>query len=65
MKTALTVLSLSLVLFVTACSGASQPLTKEEQAQKYNITVEEMDEMSAAAARMNMSLEDHMKMMEE
>lgn len=51
---------LSLVLLI-AC-GSSAPLTEEEQAAKYNLTVEEYRFQKEAAARMNMSVEDHMRM---
>lgn len=63
MKNVLSIIVLLSFLTLTACSGSDAPLTKEQQADKYGISVEELDEMSAAAARMNMSLEDHMKMM--
>lgn len=62
--------ALSLVLLIvfvpvlSACSS-SQPMTKEDMAAMHGMTVEEYDEMSDAAARMNMTMEEHMKMMEE
>lgn len=55
-----------IVSFVlVGCGGQSAPMTKQEMADKYGMTMDEMDEMSEAAARMNMTLEEHMKMMEE
>ena len=52
---------LSLLIF-SGC-GDSQPMTEAEQAEKYGMTLEEYQEMKEAAARMNMSIEEHMKMM--
>lgn len=60
-------LSSSLLLsafFLTAC-GSQAPMTEEEQAAQYGITVERFREEKKAAARMNMSLEEHMKMLDE
>lgn len=59
------ILMLFLSFFLVGCGGQSSPLTKAEMAEKYGMTMDEMDEMSEAAARMNMPLEEHMKMMEE
>lgn len=56
----LTVL-LSTVL-LASCGGESEKaMTEAEQAAEYNLSVEEFKEMKDAAARMNMSIEDHMK----
>lgn len=51
------------LLFLTACG--SGPMTEEEQAAKYGLTVEAFREEKKAAARMNMDLDVHMKMLEE
>lgn len=51
------------VLFLTAC-GSTAPMTEEQQAAKYGITVEEYREQKTAAARMNMDIDEHMKMFE-
>ena len=56
------ILSLSLVT-LSACGNQEQPLTEKQQAEKYNMTMEEYQEMKEAAARMNMSIEEHMKML--
>lgn len=52
------------ILFLTACASQG-PMTEEQQAAKYGITVEKFREEKRAAARMNMSLEEHMKMLDE
>ena len=65
MKTLTTLLAISSIIVLAGCSGSSTPLTKEEQAKQQGMTMEEYDESSAAAARMNMTMEEHMKMMEE
>ena len=60
MKTlSLTVLSLS-ALTLTACSDA--PMTDADMAAQYGYSVEEFQEQKEAAARMNMSIEDHLNM---
>lgn len=53
---------LSVVLF-TGCGG-SAPMTEEEQAASYGLTVERFREEQAAAARMNMDWEEHVKMLD-
>ena len=55
-------LLLSLV-FLSACA-AEAPMTEEQQAESYGITVEEFQVQKRAAARMNMGIEEHMKMIE-
>jgi len=51
--------------FVLASCGQSWDtvMTEEEQAAQYNISVEEFREQKEAAARMNMTIEEHMKHM--
>lgn len=61
MKKFSSLLVLSFV-FLTACGSA--PLTEEEQAAKYGMTVEKYRQEQEAAARMNMSWEEHVKMLE-
>jgi hypothetical protein len=51
------------VLFLTACAS-SAPMTEEQQAEKYGVTVERFREEKRAAARMNMGIEEHMMMIE-
>ncbi len=48
--------------FLTACSS-SAPMTEEQQAEKYGITVEQFQEEKQAAGRMNMNIDEHMKML--
>jgi len=60
--TAITALVLMSVL-LASCGGASEgPLTEAQQAEKYWMTVTEFKEQKDAAARMNMTIEDHLKM---
>lgn len=48
------------ILWLVSC-GSEVPLTESEQAQKYNMSTAEYKEMKDAAARMNMTIEEHMK----
>jgi len=48
------------IISISACT-ANKPLTEEDQASKYNMTITEFRKQKQAAARMNMSLEEHMK----
>ena len=57
------ILALS-VVFLAGCASEG-PMTEEEQAAKYGMTVEEFREEKKAAARMNMSLEAHMEMLKD
>ena len=54
-----------LVLSVVALAGCAseKPLSEAEQAAQYGMTVQRYREEKAAAARMNMKFEDHMKTM--
>lgn len=49
-------------LGLTSCSDSDAPLTESEQAEHFNMSVWEYKETKDAAARMNMTVEDHMKM---
>jgi hypothetical protein len=51
------------IISLSACT-ANKPLTEEDQAMQYNMTVSEFREQKQAAARMNMSFEEHMKHMD-
>ncbi|MBT3835051.1 hypothetical protein HOF56_02265 [Candidatus Peribacteria bacterium] len=62
MKKITSLLTVSL-LFLTAC-GTEQAMSIEDQAAKYGMTVERYREEKAAAARMNMSWEEHVKMIQ-
>lgn len=64
MKKAL-VISLSLSTLLLASCGSQTPLTEAQQAEKYNMSESEFQETKEAAARMNMTVEDHMKMTDE
>ncbi len=50
-------------VFLVGCASDA-PMTEEQQAAKYGITVEQFRAEKRAAARMNMSLEEHMKMLD-
>ncbi|PIR52808.1 hypothetical protein COU76_04655 [Candidatus Peregrinibacteria bacterium CG10_big_fil_rev_8_21_14_0_10_49_10] len=58
-----TILILSVVLF-TGCAS-QKPLTENEQAAQYGMTVERYREEKAAAARMGMKFEDHIRMVQD
>jgi len=47
---------------LTSCGKTEGPLTEAQQAEKYGMSVEEFKEQKDAAARMNMTIEDHLKM---
>jgi len=49
-------------LLLASCGGAEGPLTESQQAEKYGMSVAEFKEQKDAAARMNMTIEDHLKM---
>jgi major membrane immunogen (membrane-anchored lipoprotein) len=59
----ITALIIASTLLFTGC-GSQKPLSETEQAAKYGMTVERYREEKAAAARMNMSWEDHVKMIQ-
>lgn len=46
-------------LFLASCSNSDVPLTEAQQAKKYNMSTAEYKEMKDAAARMNMTIEEH------
>ncbi|MBU0458560.1 hypothetical protein KKF03_03880 [Patescibacteria group bacterium] len=50
-------------LFLAACT-AQAPLNEDQQAAKYGMTIERYREEKSAAARMNMSWEEHVKMIQ-
>jgi len=50
-------------LFLAACT-AQAPMNEEQQAAKYGLTVERYREEKSAAARMNMSFDEHIKMIQ-
>ena len=62
----LATLSIITFLWLTlAWCSSEKPMTEAEQAASYNMTLEEYQEVKEAAARMNMTIEEHMKMTEE
>ena len=50
-----------LTIAVVLVGCGSQPMTEADMAKKYGMSMEEFQEQKEAAARMNMSVEDHMK----
>ena len=63
-KLIITALFLSLSLFVFAGCSSNEPMSDADMAEMHNMSDEEFQETKEAAARMNMSIEEHMKMME-
>ena len=59
-KTIITTLLILFSVWLVSC-GSDVPLTESEQAKQYNLSLEEYKEMKDAAARMNMTIEEHMK----
>jgi major membrane immunogen (membrane-anchored lipoprotein) len=49
------------VFTVLLAGCGSAPMTDADMAAKYGMTQEEFQEQKEAAARMNMSIEDHLK----
>ena len=64
-STILLLLPVLAISFLAGCSHAPQALTEEEQATSYGWTLEEYTEQKQAAARMNMTMEEHVKMLED
>lgn len=62
MKTITIIALLISSLFLVSCSWWHGAMTEVEQAEHYGMSLQEFREMKDAAARMNMSIEDHMKM---
>jgi hypothetical protein len=66
MKKITAIIAMALMsLVLVSCGDASDgPLTEAQQAEKYNMSVGEFKEQKNAAASMNMTIEDHLKMMD-
>lgn len=62
MKSFITLI-IATTFLLTSC-GQSIPMTDAELAEKYGYSQEEFQEVKEAAARMNMTVEDHLKMMD-
>lgn len=54
------VIAFALTLLLTAC--ADKPMSDADMAAKYGLSMEEYQEQKEAAARMNMTIEDHLNM---
>ena len=50
---------LSVAFLLVGCG--EEPVTEADLAAEYGLTMEEFQEQKEAAARMNMSVEDHLK----
>lgn len=61
-KLLLIALLIATPIVIASCSDTQWPLTEAEQAAKYNMSVEEFQENKVAAARMNMTIEEHLNM---
>ena len=60
--TAIITLVLMSVLLASCGNGSDGPLTEDQQAEKYGLSVQEFKEQKDAAARMNMTIEQHLNM---
>jgi uncharacterized cupredoxin-like copper-binding protein len=66
MKKLLIVLTLiGSTLFLAACGNKQAPMTEAEQAASYGLSMSEYQEQKEAAARMGMTVEEHLKMEED
>jgi predicted small lipoprotein YifL len=61
MKKPLSLLALSITAISLAGCGQT-PMTDADMAAQYGFSIEEFQEQKEAAARMNMSIEDHLNM---
>lgn len=61
MKKLFTVFVFTFAIVLAGCNG--KPMSETDMAQEYGLTMEEFQEQKEAAARMNMSIEDHLKNM--
>jgi len=52
------------LISLAACSASQAPLTEEEQAARYGMTLQEYRQEKEAAARMGMNWEEHIKMIQ-
>ncbi len=62
MKTKLIAFAFLLLTTVTLAGCGSKPMTDADMAKKFGFTLEEFQEQKEIAARMNMSIEDHLGM---
>lgn len=60
-KVLLVTLLISSTVLLASC-GSEAPLTEAQQAEKFNMSGDKFKETKEAAARMNMTVENHMKM---
>ena len=51
---------LTFAIILVGCS--TKPMTEADMAKSHGMSMEEFQEQKEAAARMNMSIEDHLKM---
>lgn len=56
----ITIVSIFLLSIVLVGCG-EKPITEADMAKKYGLSMEEFQEQKEAAARMNMSVDDHLK----
>ena len=62
MRKLLSTLTLLSIVLLAGCAS-NAPLTEEQQAEQYGMTVEMYRQEKQAAARMNMNFDEHVKML--
>lgn len=61
-KLLLITLLIATPIVLASCADTQWPLSETEQAAQYNMSVEEFQQNKVAAARMNMTIEEHLNM---
>ena len=49
-------------LLLAGCKDSEAPMTETQQAEKYNLSLEEFRKQKDAAASMGMTIDEHLKM---
>lgn len=62
MKKIITIALMAILSVGLVSCGTQAPLTESQQAEQYGLSLEEYKQQKDAAARMNMTIEDHLKM---
>lgn len=62
MKNLILILAIISLTILGGCSASEAPLTEKQMAEKNGMSMEEYKETKEAAARMNMSVDEHVKM---
>lgn len=61
-KTIIIALIALMTLTLVSCGTSEAPLTEAQQAEKYGLSLDEFKKQKEAAARMNMTIEQHLNM---